>query len=218
MDITFDARPDSGMTPVQGSAFTLPFPDDTFDLVLASDVLEHLHVAARPTAIRELERVCSGRLVVGYPRGASSERADRQIAQALVRRGVPVPPWLSEHFEAPYPVAAEVCGALSESSRIVSVTGNTNTRLHRFVILGELGRFGRILAALDHPAMLRRFGTLLDLGSTYREIVTIDIGSPALATDCSRQPGSGLRPDGARSLVTLDRPAPPSGAEGVPGA
>jgi SAM-dependent methyltransferase len=53
---------------VQGSAFQLPFPDDSFDRIIAAEVLEHLpndHVA-----ISELARVLkpTGRMAVTVPR------------------------------------------------------------------------------------------------------------------------------------------------------
>lgn len=55
-------------TVMRGNAYTLPFDDATFDLVVASEVLEHLH--DDETAMRELLRVCKpgGSLVVTVPR------------------------------------------------------------------------------------------------------------------------------------------------------
>ena len=43
----------------------LPFADDTFDLVLAIEVLEH--VPGPDAALRELSRVCSDRLIASVP-------------------------------------------------------------------------------------------------------------------------------------------------------
>ena len=48
-----------------GDATTLPFPDDSFDLVLAIEVLEH--VPTPDVALRELARVCSGTFVASVP-------------------------------------------------------------------------------------------------------------------------------------------------------
>ena len=48
-----------------GDATTLPFPDDSFDLVLAIEALEHV---PRPeAALTELARVCSGTFIGSVP-------------------------------------------------------------------------------------------------------------------------------------------------------
>ncbi len=48
-----------------GDGTALPFADDTFDLVLAIEVLEH--VPGPDAALRELSRVCSGTLIASVP-------------------------------------------------------------------------------------------------------------------------------------------------------
>lgn len=48
-----------------GDASQLPFPDDSFELVLAIEVFEHL--PDPPAAMAELARVCSGELVASVP-------------------------------------------------------------------------------------------------------------------------------------------------------
>ena len=50
---------------VFGDATTLPFPNDSFDLVLAIEVFEHLGDTAG--ALHELHRVCSGSLIASVP-------------------------------------------------------------------------------------------------------------------------------------------------------
>ncbi len=48
------------------NAYQLPFGDQSFDLVLACEVLEHLDEPAR--AVNELARVCRGEVIVTVPR------------------------------------------------------------------------------------------------------------------------------------------------------
>jgi len=56
---------EQGLPCMFGDATTLPFPDDSFDLVLAIEVLEH--VPSPETALAELARVCSGTFVASVP-------------------------------------------------------------------------------------------------------------------------------------------------------
>lgn len=55
-----------GFTPLFGDIGRLPFPDDTFDLVLAIEVLEH--VPYPELALAEIERVARRDVVVSVPR------------------------------------------------------------------------------------------------------------------------------------------------------
>lgn len=50
---------------VAGSAYELPFPDDAFDLVVATETLEHLEDPA--AALREIARVGRGRVLLTVP-------------------------------------------------------------------------------------------------------------------------------------------------------
>ena len=56
---------EQGLPCMFGDATTLPFPDDSFDLVLAIEVLEH--VPGPEAALSELARVCSGTFVASVP-------------------------------------------------------------------------------------------------------------------------------------------------------
>ena len=56
---------EQGLPCMFGDATTLPFPDDSFDLVLAIEVLEH--VPACDAALAELSRVCSGTFIASVP-------------------------------------------------------------------------------------------------------------------------------------------------------
>lgn len=56
---------DRNIAGVFGDAMTLPFPDDSFDLVLAIEVFEHLPLPNG--ALDELQRVCSGSLIASVP-------------------------------------------------------------------------------------------------------------------------------------------------------
>jgi SAM-dependent methyltransferase len=56
---------DLGLDCLFGDATSLPFADDTFDLVMAIEVFEHLPDTA--AALAELGRVCSGAFIASVP-------------------------------------------------------------------------------------------------------------------------------------------------------
>jgi SAM-dependent methyltransferase len=56
---------DHGLSCVFADATMLPFPDRSFDLVLAIEVFEHLPDPA--ATLRELRRVCAGSLIASVP-------------------------------------------------------------------------------------------------------------------------------------------------------
>jgi len=60
-----DEWKEQGLPCMFGDATTLPFPDDSFDLVLAIEVLEH--VPGPDAALGELARVCSGAFIASVP-------------------------------------------------------------------------------------------------------------------------------------------------------
>jgi SAM-dependent methyltransferase len=58
---------------VQGSLEKLPFPDQSFDLVFSSEVLEHIPAERIPAVARELVRICRTRLFLTISLRPSSQ-------------------------------------------------------------------------------------------------------------------------------------------------
>jgi hypothetical protein len=56
-DVVFTFKPRHPMLPIVASAANLPFLDQSFDAVVASDVLEHIPPSHRPAVIKEALRV-----------------------------------------------------------------------------------------------------------------------------------------------------------------
>jgi len=106
---------DMGISCVQGSIDSLPFENDSFDLVLASEVLEHLNDEIFSGGLREMTRAVSRYVMVTVP---NHERLQ------LVRRECPrcrtiVVPWthirsfdidMLEHLFDPIGFAAKEVG------------------------------------------------------------------------------------------------------------
>ncbi len=55
------------IVPIIGDACNLPFADDSFDMVLCAEVLEHIRPDLLPKACFEIARVSRGNVVIGVP-------------------------------------------------------------------------------------------------------------------------------------------------------
>lgn len=62
VDIAEDLHPD-----VIGSITKLPFPDKSFDTILAAEILEHIEFKDVPLALKELHRVAKKSVIISIP-------------------------------------------------------------------------------------------------------------------------------------------------------
>jgi len=85
------------------SGAQLPFADQSFDVAVVSDVMEHVPPIWREKVVSEALRVSRVGAVVGYPCGPAAFAADQKLREHYLKRGISPPVWLDEHMMYPFP-------------------------------------------------------------------------------------------------------------------
>ncbi|MCA9373689.1 glycosyltransferase [Candidatus Peregrinibacteria bacterium] len=97
---------------IQGDANKIPFSDKSFDIVVGSDLIEHVEKPFRAPVIREMVRVSKGYVILGMPcKNELVERAEQYISDQFKRITNTEHPFLKEHSE----------NGLPEEEKIVSI-------------------------------------------------------------------------------------------------
>lgn len=172
---------------VVGSVLDLPFADQSYETVVALDLLEHLQPSDRPRALAELARVAARTLVVGCPCGPAAEEVDRRLVAwyRLLRR--PLPGWLVEHQAFATPSVEELTEPLQGRGRLVTcrnASAGSQLAVLALEALPLMGRVSVFLSALlerrlrDDRASrtIMRFLRGRDRAPAYRVIATLRIG------------------------------------------
>jgi len=173
-DVRFGDRPLTNIRPVIASSIDLPFQESAFDMVVSSDMMEHLPENLRQSAMKEMLRVAARYVVVGFPSGAIAKKHDLDVAASLDRRGIRMPLWISEHLEHEYPTSEAVLDGLPLDSMRCRVVPNANWRIHKTLVLLQTSyRFNRLVRylRLDNVNLMMALGRILDQGRTYRELI-----------------------------------------------
>lgn len=121
---------------VLGDVRALQFADNSFDAVVALDVLEHLSPGDRSRAVQEICRVARTRAVIACPAGEAALEADRRLAARFDAKGLECPGWLAEHLENGFPEAQELAATASGYGR-VELENNESIRSHERLIYAE---------------------------------------------------------------------------------
>jgi hypothetical protein len=117
----------------------LPFLPRACPVVTCVDVLEHLPPAVRLRAVEEMVRVADRAVLIACPHGATARECDEGYRQACVARGRPLPAWLLEHQQQPYPETAQLVEHLEGAARAggrsarISVTYSERADVCRWV-------------------------------------------------------------------------------------
>ena len=96
---------------------SLPFPDDSFEIVLAMDVLEHVPGKIRARLLAECQRVAQRSLIIGgpvhSPEVTAAERAFAAFARTVSGRELE---FLAEHVQFGLPQRGDILGAIDEGA------------------------------------------------------------------------------------------------------
>lgn len=106
---------------VKGSATKLPFKEDEFDIVIFSDVLEHIPVEFREKSIKESIRVAKIAVVISGPFGKKSADQDKTLAEYSVKQTGKMHQFFKEHLELGLPEVEEVILMANKNSKVRSV-------------------------------------------------------------------------------------------------
>jgi SAM-dependent methyltransferase len=122
-----DDKANRWLEQVEGTATALPFDDDSYDVVLSLEMMEHLpSEAVRADALREMLRVVrpGGRVVVTFPAGETAARLDGWLNTAYRKRHGKDHPWAVEHLENGLPDPDAI-------ARLAASVGARSVRLRR---------------------------------------------------------------------------------------
>lgn len=94
---------------VIGDALHLPYADNSFDFVIALDVIEHILPDQRETFIASIHRVAEMGVILSMPHFSERNAFEDEILKSfylLNRSQVPV--WIDEHIDCTLPVVSEI--------------------------------------------------------------------------------------------------------------
>ena len=112
---------------LRASGDRLPFERRSFDVVVCTDVLEHVPEQQRKSLIQELQRITAGIVILGFPHNTPESKAADQILSDWIRemRGSDYA-FLSEHSTYGLPDPAEIKNTLQENGGTILEALNAN--------------------------------------------------------------------------------------------
>ena len=185
-DLSFPGKPPESMTAVRCSVFELPFPDRSVDFVVSSDMMEHIPPKMRKKAIKEMLRVASRCLIMGFPEGKKARECDARICTSLRKSNKKVPGWLVEHMDAKnvFPTAEEIGKILSGMKVKYRAYPNESLLVHAAGVRLENNAAFRKLEWWTRKVPAGRLWSpllpLTSIGPTYRQIFAVHRGDGRL--------------------------------------
>lgn len=128
---------------IKASVVDLPFENESFDVVVSVDMVEHLLPEDRKKAISEMIRVAKDRAYITFPSGKDSEVVDRILYKYYKFTHKKELPFLNEHIEYGLPSPSEIEKYIISSGikkgQNVSFQKKLNTNIFLWVYMLFLG-------------------------------------------------------------------------------
>ena len=164
---------------ISGSAARIPFQNETFDVVISSDMLEHIPGGNRGETLQEIRRVSRRWIILGAPFASPCNiRAERELNEIHRKAYGKSNPWLCEHIENTLPNLEETGKRLTGDSGKAVITPNGSSV--SWFIMQSLKVMMDALPLLSEkiPELNRKFNRLFGLDDlrepSYRYIITVD--------------------------------------------
>jgi len=173
-DVTFTSNPKAPMQPVVCSGTDLPFADGSFDIVIASDVMEHVAPEQREKLVKEALRVTQEAAIFGFPCGAPAFEIDKKLLAFYRKQKMQPPVWLEEHMLYPFP-GRDLFQSLPDGWSVRSKP-NESLIFHYWVMRKEMLRpwdYAFRLAVLMMPGVVRWILKFFNHEPSYRTIFIV---------------------------------------------
>lgn len=157
----------------------LPFEDNSFDIVVSNDVLEHVPPQGRYSFIKELTRVSKEIVIINFPYyTAKKALAEKILYEYIVNSSNGENRMLEEHLVNGLPRVADVINELNELSLPHSFyySGDTDNWLKLMAVNYELSRIGQtnLQEMIDEYVNKYHFLGEMNLSEGYRVTFVID--------------------------------------------
>lgn len=184
VDINFNGPVWPPMERLKASALNIPKPDNSVDIVVSMDMLEHLPSEQRGQAIEEMLRLAKKKVIIGVPIGKRAEKHDQLIDQLYRKTRGNQHKFLKEQTEYGLPEQAEIVTALKKAAQKyhkninITIIPNQNLSLRLWLMKGWINQnffvnvFFRKILLVAIPVMRH-----LNQAPVYRRIFFITIGT-----------------------------------------
>ena len=184
VDVEFKPPLHPNLTRIAGKAEKLDFGDQSFDVVISSDMLEHLPPDMREKAIFEMIRVAKHGVVIGVPCGAEAAGHDEDLRREYLKIHKTEFPFLKEQVEYGLPDKTDIISYIDKACKKLdrkiklTVSGNENMTTRKFLMRGWMS--SNFLVNVFFRKILLPFiplFMLLERPPYYRKIFFVEIKS-----------------------------------------
>lgn len=167
---------------IKGDATNLPFDNNSFNVVLSVDMLEHLPKEKREKAVYQMIRCAQEKVLIGVPCGAKAEKQDIFLDKYYQKKFGRRFSFLKEQVVFGLPNERRISDIINRASKRAKkkiklrVKGNLNLSLRLFLMKGWVtdnllvNLFFRKVLLLAIPLMRR-----MNQEPTYRKLFFVDI-------------------------------------------
>lgn len=122
VDVSFDEPEYPLLKQIKGSATSLPFTDSQFDIVILSDVLEHLPKNMRAKSLEESVRVGKTAVIIAGPFGRKSFAHDKKLAEYSREKTGGIHKYFKDHLEYGLPDTDDISKYLRGVQKIKGIS------------------------------------------------------------------------------------------------
>lgn len=182
IDVDFSGPKTELISRIKGTATKLPFNKNSYDVVISSDVLEHIARQERETAIYEMLRVAKKLAIIIVPAGEASEKQDKKLDAYYKKVFKTTDLFLSEHVANGLPKTDEILVAIDKSLRKLEKNANVasygylNLQVREFLMKTWITKNKYIYYLyLKGYLLLLPLLKLANWGNCYRRMFTVEI-------------------------------------------
>ena len=182
LDEDFENKSFPLLKQIKENVLKIPFGNNSFDIIICVDVLEHLPKNKRQIAVNELLRVGKNYVFLGVPCGKKSFKQDLLLDKHYKKIFNKPFPFLQEHLKYGLPEEKQITQLIKEAAKInkkdinIRITGNESLKLRKFLMTGFITK-NSLIDFIYRKAMLFGipFFSLFDRPPYYRKLFFVRI-------------------------------------------